>query len=90
MTKPIRIQNSDDIQKINYIVSKYPFDIWIHGKSGMVDAKSLLGMFLMGLTERLTLVIDDDIDEHMREKLLKELDPYLVDETFDDEMTEWR
>lgn len=90
MTKPIRIHNSDDIQKINYIVSKYSFDIWIHGKSGMVDAKSLLGMFLMGLTERLTLVIDDDIDDHMKKKLLEELDSYLVDETSDDEMTEWR
>lgn len=81
MTKPICIHNSEDIQKINYIVSKYPFDIWIHGKSGMVDAKSLLGMFLMGLTERLTLVVDDDIDEQMKKKLLKELDPYFVDET---------
>lgn len=88
MTKPIRIKNSEDIQKINYIVSKYPFDIWIHGKSGMVDAKSLLGMFLMGLTERLMLVVDDGIDEHMRNRLLKELDPYFMDESLDGETAE--
>ena len=53
MTRGIRVKNTDDIQKINKIVSKYGFDIWIHGKSGMVDAKSLLGMFLLSLNEPL-------------------------------------
>ena len=47
MTRGIRVKNTDDIQKINKIVTRYGFDIWIHGKSGMVDAKSLLGMFLL-------------------------------------------
>ena len=49
MTRGIRVKNTDDIQKINKIVTKYGFDIWIHGKSGMVDAKSLLGIFLFFL-----------------------------------------
>ena len=49
MTRGIRVKNTDDIQKINKIVTRYGFDIWIHGKSGMVDAKSLLGMFLLML-----------------------------------------
>ena len=40
MTRGIRVKNTDDIQKINKIVTRYGFDIWIHGKSGMVDAKS--------------------------------------------------
>ena len=39
MTRGIRVKNTDDIQKINKIVTRYGFDIWIHGKSGMVDAK---------------------------------------------------
>lgn len=51
MTRGIRVKNTDDIQKINKIVTRYGFDIWIHGKSGMVDAKSLLGMFLLSLNE---------------------------------------
>ena len=43
-----RKKNTDDIQKINKIVTKYGFDIWIHGKSGMVDAKEPAhGMFLL-------------------------------------------
>ena len=52
MTRGIRVKNTDDIQKINKIVTKYGFDIWIHGKSGMVDAKSLLGMFLLSPSAR--------------------------------------
>ena len=62
MTKNIRVKNTEDIQKINAIVSRYGYDIWIHGKSGMVDAKSLLGMFLLSLNEPLKLVVEDDID----------------------------
>ncbi|MBQ8145113.1 MAG: HPr family phosphocarrier protein [Butyricicoccus sp.] len=62
MTKRIRVKNTEDIQKINAIVTRYGYDIWIHGKSGMVDAKSLLGMFLLSLNEPLKLVTEDDID----------------------------
>lgn len=62
MTRGIRVKNTDDIQTINRIVSNYSFDIWIHSKSGTVDAKSLLGMFLLSLNEPLELVIDDKED----------------------------
>ena len=74
MTRSIRVKNTEDIQKINTIVTQFPYDIWIHGKSGMVDAKSLLGMFLLSLNEPLKLVVEDDIDTR---KLFKELEDYL-------------
>ena len=74
MTRGIKVKNTEDIQKINQIVSKYGFDIWIHGKSGMVDAKSLLGMFLLSLNEPLQLVVEDDIDTT---SLFKDLAGYL-------------
>ncbi|MGM9649449.1 MAG: HPr family phosphocarrier protein [Butyricicoccaceae bacterium] len=74
MTRAIRVKNTEDIQQINKIVTKYSFDIWIHGKSGMVDAKSLLGMFLLSLNEPLSLVVEDDVDT---KKLFKDLEEYL-------------
>ena len=74
MVKPIQIKKVEDIDKINKIVSKYPFDIWIHGKSGMADAKSILGMYILQLNEPLTLVIPDDVDS---DRLFKELKEYL-------------
>ena len=73
MTRAIKV-NTDDIQKINRIVTRYGYDIWIHGKSGMVDAKSLLGMFLLSLNEPLSLVVEDDVDAT---DLLKDLEDYL-------------
>ena len=77
MTRAIRVKNTEDIQKINKIVTKFPFDVWIHGKSGMVDAKSLLGMFLLSLKEPLRLVIEDDIDAKQVKKLFNDLEDYL-------------
>ena len=74
MVKPIKIKNIHDIETVNKIVSKYPYDIWIHGKSGIADAKSILGMFILKLNEPLTLVIPDDVDSS---QLLKELSEYL-------------
>ena len=74
MTRAIKVKNTEDIQKINQIVTRYGLDIWIHGKSGMVDAKSLLGMFLLSLNEPLQLVVEDDIDASA---LLKDLSEYL-------------
>ena len=72
MTKRIRVKNTEDIQKINAIVTRFGYDIWIHGKSGMVDAKSLLGMFLLSLNEPLKLVTEDDVDTTALYKALSE------------------
>ena len=77
MTRAIRVKNTEDIQRINKIVTKFPFDVWIHGKSGMVDAKSRLGMFLLSLNEPLSLVIEDDIDAKQVKKLFNDLEDYL-------------
>lgn len=74
MVKPIKIKDIHDIEAVNKIVSQYPFEIWIHGKSGMADAKSILGMFILKLNEPLTLVIPDDADSG---QLLKELEEYM-------------
>lgn len=74
MIKPIRVKDHKDIEKINQIVAKYNFDIWIHGKSGMADAKSILGMYVLKLNEPLTLVIPDDVEY---KQLFKELEEFL-------------
>jgi hypothetical protein len=77
MTKIIKVNDINDVEKINSIVSHYPYDIWIHSKSGMVDAKSILGLFVLKLSEPLTLVVPDNIN---CKPLFKELKEFL---TFD-------
>jgi phosphotransferase system HPr-like phosphotransfer protein len=75
MKKRISVKDIKDIQVINQIVSGYSYNIWIHSQSGMVDAKSILGIFALSLKEDLYLVIDDDVNPT---KLFKELEEYLV------------
>ena len=75
MVKPIKMKSIEDIERVNSIASKYPYDIWIHGKSGIADAKSILGMFILELDEPLFLVVSDDVD---CDDLLKNLEAYLA------------
>ena len=75
MMQLIKIKNIRDVEKINAIVSKYSFDVWVHGKSGMADAKSILGMYVLKLNEPLTLVVPDDADYNA---LFKELEEFII------------
>ena len=72
MTYNIRINSPEDAQKLNKIAEKMPFDIWIHGKSGNADAKSLLGMMLLSLENEVKLVVDDDANEKLLEKEIEQ------------------
>ena len=76
MTFDIKINSSEDAQALNAIATKIPVDIWIHGKQGTADAKSLLGLMLMSMEREVKLVVDDSADEkHIR----KEFKKFLVD-----------
>lgn len=68
MTFDIKIPSSEEAQRLNKIAEKYPFDIWVHGKSGYADAKSLLGLMLLTIESDLKLVVDDDVDAKHFEK----------------------
>ena len=76
MTFNIKINSSEDAQALNAIATKYPGDIWIHGKQGTADAKSLLGLMLMSMEREVKLVVDDAADEkHVR----KEFKDFIID-----------
>lgn len=62
MTVGIKIMTSEEAQKLNRIAEKYPFEIWIHGRSGQADAKSMLGLMLLTIEDNVKLVVDDDVD----------------------------
>lgn len=74
MKHTITINNIADIQKINSIITQYPFDVWIHSDHGMVDAKSILGIFILSLNDEMHMVLEDDVDPS---RLFKELEPYV-------------
>ena len=76
MTFKIKVNSSEDAQKLNAIATKYPGDVWIHGKQGTADAKSLLGLMLMSMENEVKLVVDDDANEKY---IRKEFEAFIVD-----------
>lgn len=76
MTYNIKISSPEAAQKLNKIAEKFPYDIWIHGKSGYADAKSLLGLMLLTLESELKLVVEDDVDT---KALVKEMAEFIIE-----------
>ena len=76
MTFNIKIANSEEAQKLNVIASKYVCDIWVHGKQGQADAKSLLGLMLMTMENEVKLVVEDTADE---KTVKKDFAEFIVD-----------
>ena len=72
MTYDVKISTTEQAQKLNAIAQQYPFEIWVHGKSGYADAKSLLGLMLFTIESDLKIVIEDDIDVKRFEKDISE------------------
>lgn len=74
--QPIIIRSPQDVFEINKIFTKYPYDIWLSSKSGFVDGKSLLGMYVLSMGEEVRIVTEDEIDT---KKLMKELKPFIAE-----------
>ena len=76
MQYKIRITSSEQAQRLNRIAEKYPYDIWVQGKSGQADAKSMLGMVLLTIENDVTLIVSGDADTRALEKDIAE---FIVD-----------
>ena len=68
----IMIKSSAQAQKLSKIAEKYTFDIWILGKSGQADAKSLLGLMLLTIENDVQLVVPDGVDSASLEAEIEE------------------
>lgn len=75
MKKDIKIKSVEDIKKINSVASKYHFDIWLHSKNSMADAKSILGLLTLNPKESMSLVVEDNVNAS---SLFKELSEYIA------------
>jgi len=72
MTFDIMIKSSEQALRLSKIAEKYEFDIWIHGKSGQADAKSLLGLMLLTIENDVQLVVSEGADTAHLEKEIEE------------------
>ena len=72
MNIPIRIVTSEQAQKLNRIAERYQYDIWVQGKSGQADAKSMLGLMLLTIENEVNLIVKDGVDTRALEKDIAE------------------
>ena len=72
MTFQIKITSSEQAQKLNRIAEKYPFDIWVHGRNGQADAKSMLGLVMLTIEDDVRIVVADGINTKALEKDIAE------------------
>ena len=68
----IIIRSSEQALRLSKIAEKYSFDIWVHGKTGQADAKSMLGLMLLTIENDVRLVIADGVDTGALEKEIEE------------------
>lgn len=60
MTRELVIRDSEHARRINEVACSMPFDVWAHGTTLMLDAKSLLGLYAL-VGQRVHIVVEDDI-----------------------------
>ena len=72
--KKVIFSNPDDVINFVKIVEKYPYDMDMKRGRYIVDAKSLLGLMILGFDHEIEMsVYDEDCDD-----LWKELDKFVA------------
>ena len=75
ITMKVSLDSIDKIKKFVNIISSYPYDFDLASGRYIVDAKSIMGIFSLDLSEPITLNVHaSEGEEDIREKLA----PYLV------------
>ena len=73
----ITLSSINDVKNFVNIVNRYSFDVELICGKYVVDAKSIMGIFSLDLSQPLRLDIHDDAQA---DSCLKLLSPYLVDQ----------
>lgn len=68
-----RLNNSEDVVRLNKIATQYMFDIWVHSEDQMFDAKTLLALYTLPFNEDLKLVVEEGVTS---KALLKEMETF--------------
>lgn len=72
MVKEIKITSNEQVERINALASKAPYEVWLSNGTVMLDARSLLGLFAL-VGKRVNVVAEDDVNpsvfSHMVEKM---------------------
>ena len=72
MTKSIMITDNRQVERINDLATKAPYEVWLTDDTLMLDARSLLGLFAL-VGKRVNVVAEDDVNPRAFEKLVNKM-----------------
>ena len=72
MTKTIEITSKSQVEKINQLASKAPYEVWLSADAVMLDARSLLGLFAL-VGKKARVVVEDNVDPTAFGKLVDKM-----------------
>ena len=72
MTKTIEITSKSQVEKINQLASKAPYEVWLSADAVMLDARSLLGLFAL-VGKKARVVVEDTVDPKAFGKLVDKM-----------------
>lgn len=72
MVKFLDITSNEQVEKINRLACKAPFDVWLHTDTVMIDARSLLGIYAL-VGQRVRVVAEDGVNPKAFGKLVDKM-----------------
>ena len=72
MLKEIEIRNEAQVERINQLASKAPYEVWLSSGDIMLDARSLLGLFAL-VGRKAQVVVEDDVAPRAFDKLVAKM-----------------
>lgn len=72
MNKTIDITTPEQLEKINRLACKAPYEVWLSAGSIMLDARSLLGLMAL-VGKRVHVVVEDDVDPKRFDHLVHQM-----------------
>ena len=72
MTREIDIKSKEQVDRINRLACKAPYEVWLSTDTVMLDARSLLGLYAL-VGQRARVVTEDDLNPRMVDHLVTKM-----------------
>lgn len=72
MVKELMIENREQVEKINDLACRTPYEVWLSTDTVMLDARSLLSLYSL-IGKRVKVVAEDSVDPKRLDRLVAKM-----------------
>lgn len=69
MTRKLDIRNREQVERINELACRVPYEVWLFTDRVMLDARSLLSLYAL-IGQRVSVVTEDTVSPGALERLV--------------------